>query len=243
MIAPDAGDDLGLVRLALQLPVVARHLDVAVGRLAAARGEVEMVDARVGDPGEFFGKLDRARVGAAGIPGRVGHFGELLAPGLDQVAAAVAGRVVPEAREAVDEAIPVRIDEEGPFPADPDLALGVGGLAVQRMEQVSAIPIEQRGFGVVGHGGRSSPVMTARVPARSILRRKCAPTGRDRSSDAGPDRHPWGRRRRSAAVDRRRDETDWHGAANGRKESTDMRRASGARAAAMPRPRCAERCV
>ena len=156
VIAPEAGDDLGLLRLAFQLPIVAGHLDVAVGRLAAARREEEVVDVGVGDPRELLGKLDRARVGAAGIPGRVRHLGELLATGLDQLAAAVACGVVPEAGKAIDEAIPVCIDEEGPFPTDPDLAGGVGGTAVQRMEQVRVVSIEQRRFGVVGHLGRSS---------------------------------------------------------------------------------------
>ena len=115
-----------------------------------------MVDVGVGDPRELLGQLDRARVGAASVAGGVGHLGELLAPRLDQLAAAVAGSVVPEAGEAVDEAVPVRVDEEGPFPTDPDLAGGVGGTAVQRMEQVRVISIEQRNFGVVGHLGRSS---------------------------------------------------------------------------------------
>ena len=189
VIAPDAGDDLGLLGPPLQLPIVAGHLDVAVGRLAAARREVEVIDVRVGDPGELFGKLDRSRVGTAGIAGGVGQFGKLLAAGVDEVAAAIAGRVVPEAGEAVDEAIPVRIDEEGPFPADPDLAGGMSGLAVQRMEQVRAISIEQRSFGVVGHFRRSSPFATARLRARPVLAHKCALRGQVRSSDAGAARY------------------------------------------------------
>ena len=53
VIAPLARDDLGFVLASAQLPVGARHLDAAFGRLAAPGGEKETVDRRIGELGQL----------------------------------------------------------------------------------------------------------------------------------------------------------------------------------------------
>ena len=161
VVAPLARDDLGLVRLAAELPVVAGHLEVAVARLPAPRGEVEAVDVRVGDRGEPLGELDRPRVGAPRVAGRVGELRHLGGGGVHQLPAAVAGGVVPQAREGVDVAVAVRVDELRALAAHPHLAAGVGGGAVQGVDEVFLVAEDESGVCVVGHVGSSLGIRCA----------------------------------------------------------------------------------
>ena len=155
VVAPLARDDLGLVRLAAELPVVAGHLEVAVARLPATRREVEAVDVRVGDRGEPFGELDRPRVGAPRVARRIGELRHLGRGGVHQLPAPVAGGVVPQPREAVDVAVAVRVDELRALSADPDLAAHVGRRTVQGVDEVFLVAEDESCVCIVGHVGSS----------------------------------------------------------------------------------------
>ena len=152
MVAELARDDLVLARLAPELPVVAGHLDVGVGGLPAAGGEVEAVDAGVGEPREALRQRDGVGIRAAGIArcvAEVEHLGrrrvrELLAP--------VPAGVVPQPREPVDEPVAVGVVEHRALTTGPDPAVRVQGAAVQRVDQVASIPLDEGGVHVVGHG-------------------------------------------------------------------------------------------
>ena len=175
VVAPLARDDLGLVRLAPKLPVVAGHLEVAVARFAAAGGEIEAVDVRIGDGGEALGELDRTRVGAPRIPGCIGKLRHLRGGRIHQLPASVAGGVVPEPREAIDESVAVGVDELRPLAADPDLSAGMRGRAVQGVNEMFLIAEDESCVCVIGHVGSS-------------LRDRRAPVGRGTGRTPGPGR-------------------------------------------------------
>lgn len=162
VIALLARDHLRLVRFAAQFPVIARHLDVAVGGLAAAGREVEAVDLGIGDGGKPFGQFDGPRVGTAGVTRGIGHFLHLPRGSLGEIAAAVARSVVPKSGKAVDEPVAVGVGEVHPVAADPDLArTRMLGAVVERVDQVRAVALEKVDFGIVEHCG--SPVTGRRI--------------------------------------------------------------------------------
>ena len=152
VVAVDPGDHLRLVRPAAQLPVGARHLDAAVGRLAAAAGEEEAVDGRVAEPRQALGQLDGARVGAAGVTGYVGQLGGLLAHRVGQLRPAVPGRYVPEPGQAVDILAPVRVGEDRPVALHPHAGVPLQRLFMERVDEVGEVAREKVGGGCHGKG-------------------------------------------------------------------------------------------
>ena len=62
VVAHLAGDDLDLLRLALEPPVVAGDLERGLVRLGAAGGEVEVVEGAGEELGQLGGQLDRRAV-------------------------------------------------------------------------------------------------------------------------------------------------------------------------------------
>ena len=149
VVAVDAGDDLCLVRLATQLPVGARHLDAALGRLAAAAREEKVVDRRVRQRREMLGKLDRRLVRAAGVARHVGECCALGARRLCQLASPMTGQHVPHTGEPVDALVPVRVRQQGALALDPDAGRLLGSSVVQRVNQVRGVARDQLG---IGHG-------------------------------------------------------------------------------------------
>ena len=196
MVAEYARDDLRLLRPALELPVVAGHLDVRVGGLSAAGGEIEPVDAGIGEPREALGEGDGVGVRAARISRGVAEIEHLGRRRVRELLAPVPAGVVPQPREPVDERIAVRVVEHRALAADPDPAVRVDGAAVQRMDQVASIPLDERGVYVVGH---------ARVLfgfGRSWRRERRAALGRRGAVSPGGSRHGNGTRCRCATGSR-----------------------------------------
>ena len=77
-------DDLGLVGLALRLPVEPGGLDRAFSGLGATAGEEERVDRRVGDLAQALSQGNGRVVGRPGIRRAVGQGGHLIVRGLGQ---------------------------------------------------------------------------------------------------------------------------------------------------------------
>ena len=166
VVAVDPGDHLRLVRPAAQLPVGARHLDAAVGRLAAAAREEEAVDRGVAQSRQALGQLDGAGVRAAGVARNVGELGGLFAHRVGKLRPAVPGRYVPQSGEAVDILAPVRVGEDRPVALDPDPRVAVQRLFVQRVDEVGDVASQKVGCGCHGKG-----VLTGRIArGRATLR-------------------------------------------------------------------------
>ena len=121
VVAELARDDLVFARLAPELPVVAGHLDVGVGRFPAAGGEVEPVDAGVGEPRQALRQLDGVRVRAAGIAGCIAELVHLCGCRVRELLAPVPAGVVPKPRQSVDERIAVGVVEHRALATDPHL--------------------------------------------------------------------------------------------------------------------------
>ena len=188
MVAVDPGDHLRLVRPAAQLPVRARHLDAAVGRLAAAAGEEEAVDGRVAESCEALGQLDGARVGAAGVPGYVGQLGGLLAHRVGQLRPAVPGRYVPEPGQAVDVLAPVRVGEDRPVALHPHTGVPLQRLFVERMDEVCDVAREKVGGGCHGKGVLTGRIARGRATLRDPHGEESAPPAGSVRSRCGGDR-------------------------------------------------------
>ena len=143
VIAPDSGYDFCFFRFSLNLPVIAGHFDIAVRGFSAARGQVEVIDIRIGQSGQPFSEFNRPGVGTAGVTGCKPHLAHLFGSGISQFMAAVARGVVPESGEAVDKAVSVSIDKVSPFTSRPYPGRCVPGGAVQGMHQMGCIPVHQ----------------------------------------------------------------------------------------------------
>ena len=74
VVAVEARDDLGLVRLALGLPVEARGLERRLVGLGAAGGEEHRLHVLGRELDELVGQLDRRQVDGAGVAGVVGQL-------------------------------------------------------------------------------------------------------------------------------------------------------------------------
>ena len=109
VIALDTGNDLRLSRLPAHLPVGARHLDAALGRLATAAGEEEPIDRRVGQCGQLLGEFDGLQVRATGITRDVGEGVCLGACRLGEFRSPVASQNVPQPRKSVDVLVAVGV--------------------------------------------------------------------------------------------------------------------------------------
>ena len=106
-----AGEDLDLLRLSLQVPVVAGDLERGLVRLGAAGGEVDVVESAGEELGQLGRQLDRRRRGEPEEGRHEGDLVDLLGRGLGQLAPAVPDIDVPEPGEAVDVAVAVRVPE------------------------------------------------------------------------------------------------------------------------------------
>src|SRR5213592_1878834 len=84
-----ASDDLGLVRVAGELVVLAHELDRRLDRFAAAAREEDAVEVAGGQRRDARGELDRARVRVRPV-GEEAQLAGLVGPGLRDVRAPVA---------------------------------------------------------------------------------------------------------------------------------------------------------
>jgi hypothetical protein len=66
----------------------------------------------------------------------------LLGGRLDELAASIACGVAPQARQTIDEPVPIRINEEGSLTADPHFASRVRGTTVKRVNEMGGVAIE-----------------------------------------------------------------------------------------------------
>ena len=170
VVALDAGDDLGLVGPAAQLPVGAGHLDAALGRLAAPAREEEPVDRRVGDVREPLGQLDRRPVRAAGVPRGVGQGLGLGPRRLRELAPAVTGEHVPQPGQAVDVLPAVGVEQKRPLAPDPDPRGLVGRGVVEGVNEVRGVAGDELGVGL-GRGRQRHRQRPEGAPGSSPVRR------------------------------------------------------------------------
>ena len=142
VVAPLARNHLGLARLAAQLPIGARQLEGGLARLAAAGGKEEAVDGGVGQPCQPFGQPDGAGAGAAGVGGAVGQRAHLLRRGLRQLAAAVAGDHVPQARQAVQILLAVGVHQHRAAALHPYVAGAGRAKGMKRVNQMAPVALQ-----------------------------------------------------------------------------------------------------
>ena len=108
MVGAVAVEDHVLGALALVAPVLARHLERRLDRLAAAEAEEDVIEVAGQMPGDLGGQLDRGRVGDAEhvVAGDVVGLG---ADGVVDLGAAVADVDRPEAGERVEVLVAVHV--------------------------------------------------------------------------------------------------------------------------------------
>ncbi len=120
VVAHFAGDDLDLVGLAFEVPVVAGDFEGGFVRLGAAGGEVDVVEGAGEELGEFGGELDGGGGGETEEGGDERDLVDLVGGGGGELVAAVTDVDVPESGEAVDVAFAVGVPEVDAFAAGED---------------------------------------------------------------------------------------------------------------------------
>ena len=144
VIGVGAREDLHLLVLALQLPVVARDLEGGFVRFRAGGGEIDRRAVGIGELDQLFGQTDRGNVGGAGIGRGEGELGHLVARRIGQFLAAMAGIDVPQARQPVDVFLAVGIDQHLALALDQHhgrlMVLG----EMQGMDQEAMIGLDER---------------------------------------------------------------------------------------------------
>ena len=199
MVGAMARDDLDLVGLAERLPVEARGLERALGRLGPAAREEERVDRGVGQAAQALSQLDGLLVGAACVGGVERQRGHLFLGGVGQFAPAVADVDVPQARQAVEVLTPGGVGDARAVALDPDACTGMRRRVVQRVHQVRLIGGKRCGWHEL-LGGRD-PTVIAKAPTtlnpgapsggtarcRSARARRCGRSRRrSRAAGTGP---------------------------------------------------------
>ena len=130
VVATGTADELGLARLALQAPVGTRHLHGGVGALGARTGVEHVVEAGRGQLGDLFGQQVGQRMAVLEARGVV-EGAQLTGDRFLNLGAVVAGAAGPQARQAVEHATALVVDEVVAFGPDNDarvaLEVAVGG--------------------------------------------------------------------------------------------------------------------
>ena len=155
----DARDDLGLFRLVLDLPEIARKFERRLIGLGAGGREVGGGGVGVGAPDDLLGEPDRRLVGGADIGRGKGDPPHLRARRVGQLGPAVADIDVPQPRQPVDIFVAVGVAQHRALALDDDQRLTVVIGMVQRVDKVAPIGFEQTGgvHAFLLFGGPHSP--------------------------------------------------------------------------------------
>ena len=144
VVSLDARDDLVLLRPPQPAPVEARRLEVGLVRFRARVGEIERLHVGVGQPDHLLGQPNRRLIAVALVGVVEGQCRHLLRRRFAEFRPPVSHRHVPERRQTVDVARPVRPEHVNPLAALNQHRRLVPRRVKQRMHPVVEVVLHER---------------------------------------------------------------------------------------------------